>query len=109
MQNTASSRRIRLADGVCPSVGVRAPQSASDETSHSWAVETARSQIRKSHRRLRTPGQGIGPPGVLVQIVKPERRFSGLDSFGPRRRGFVVRVLGGREASENALASANTR
>jgi hypothetical protein len=27
-----------------------------------------------------------------VQIVKPERRFSGLDSFGPRRRGFVARL-----------------
>jgi len=29
---------------------------------------------------------------MLGQIVKPEMRFSGLDSFGPRMRGFVAHV-----------------
>jgi hypothetical protein len=71
-----------------------AQQDASDEASQARAVETARSGSRKPPRRLGTSLQGMGPPGVRVQIVKPERRFSGLDSFGPRLRGFVARDTG---------------
>src|SRR6185436_19788470 len=47
----------------------------------------------------------VGGPWSLGQIVGPEVRFSGLDSFGPRLRGFVDRAIVGLIAMSLCLCA----